>query len=72
MSKTRAFVLSKMTESESIEGRVLVLIISDTCGKALKISREYEWFSKWMHSIGVDVFCDGPSIDEEELIIKCD
>ena len=55
MSKTRAFILSKVSETESVGGQVSVLIITYTQEKALKISGEYEWFSKWMHSVRVDV-----------------
>ena len=69
-SRMKVFILSEMTEL--VRGQASVLIITNAREQSLKISREYEWFSKWMHSIGVDVFCDGPSIDEEELIIKCD
>ena len=60
------FILSEMTEL--VRGQASVLIITNAREQSLKISREYEWFSKWMHSDRVRIFCDGPSIKEDELI----
>ena len=70
-SRMKVFILSEMTEL--VGGQASVLIITNAREQSLKISREYEWFSKWMHSDRVRVFCDGrPSIKEDELIKELD
>ena len=69
-SRMKVFILSEMTEL--VGGQASVLIITNARKQSLKISREYEWFSKWMHSDRVRIFCDGPSIKEDELIKELD
>jgi superfamily II DNA/RNA helicase len=69
LSRTRAYILSELTAL--VGGKVVVLIITNAHEQALKIYGEYERFSRWKHSIRIGVFCDGPSIKEDELIIEC-
>ncbi|CAF3527387.1 unnamed protein product [Rotaria sordida] len=70
MGKTAVFILATLQQLEPVDGQVSVIVLCHTSELAFQISREYEYFCKYLPTIKVSVFFGGLSIRNDEDVLK--